>query len=109
VNKAVREHYVNPQNFRDYHALLDTVTLESFVRTPVDFDEAAFFYIDELGGFTNKPRFIVKAKHGNEFVIGPAALIGEPTREGDETDCPWAVEDVLKFIAFEPVAQGFFQ
>lgn len=109
MNKTVREQWIEPE-LRSYYALIDCTCMESFVRTPKEFpDKVLWSYIDEHGGFTHKPRIIVKADHGSEMIVGNMVIVGEPDREGEETDCLWSVEDVLKFISFEPVAQGFFQ
>lgn len=108
TNKTVREQWIKPE-LQSYYKLIDCTCMESFVRTPKNFEEVIFSYIDEHGGFTNKSRLIVKTKHGNEMVIGNMVIIGTPDHDGEETDCPWSVDDVLKFISFEPVAQGFSQ
>ncbi len=105
-NKRLEEHDIKPE-LEEYYRLLGCDCIESFVRTPKGFDEAAFIYIDEVGGFKDQSRFIVRTEHGNQMLSGNGVLIGEPDEEGEETDCKWSLEDVRKFIGFEPLAQGF--
>lgn len=107
LNKRLEEHHIKPE-LQSYHSLLGCGCLESFVRTPKGFNKGAFLYIDEVGGFKDQPRFIFRGELGNEMLNGRGVIIGEPDIEGEETDCEWSLEDVRKFIGFEPVAQGFF-
>lgn len=58
-------------------------------------------YVDETGGFTDKPRFILRSKFGSEELIGKSLLIGDPDDDGNETDCLWELDDVRKFIFFD--------
>lgn len=107
--KEIREMHVEPALDR-YYFWLGCTTIESVIRE-VNENEVntlkqksskyVHLFVDETGGFTDKPTFILRTKYGSEVLIGKAFIIGEPDEDGETTDCLWSLDDVRKFVFFD--------
>jgi hypothetical protein len=109
VNKTLTEQHIEPELSR-YHFWMGCTCIESVVREVNENEvntlkqsssKTIRLYVDETGGFTDKPRFILRSKYGTEELIGKSVLIGDFDSKGDETDCLWSLDDVRKFIFFD--------
>lgn len=108
-NKTITEQHIEPELPR-YYFWIGCDYIESVVREVDERDVNTLkqnsskyirLYVDEHGGFTEKPRFIVRTRYGGEELIGKALLIGDPDDDGHVTDCLWQLDDVRKFIFFD--------
>lgn len=109
VNKTLTEQHIEPDPDR-YYFWMDCTCIELLVRQVNENEvntlkqesaKTIRLYVDETGGYTDKPRFILRSKYGTEELIGKSVLIGDFDSKGDETDCPWSLDDVRKFIFFD--------
>lgn len=107
--KTITEMHIAPDLGR-YYFWMGCTTIESVVREVNDNEINTLkqsssphirLYVDETGGFTNKPTFFLRTKYGSESLIGKSLLIGDPDDDGEQTDCLWSLDDVRKFIFFD--------
>lgn len=99
--KEIRELHIEPELSR-YYFWMGCDIVESVVREVPGFPEPVRLFVDEVGGFTDKPTFIIRTRYGNEELIGKALIVGMPDPDdGEETGCSWSLDDVRKFIFFD--------